>query len=42
MEFGVAELYGKTLHRRARALLDIAHPHFRAERERAAWERPLL
>lgn len=30
-EFGVAELRGKTVRARARALLDIAHPEFRAE-----------
>ncbi len=41
-EFGVAQLYGKTLRQRARALIDIAHPHFRAQLERAAAERKLL
>jgi 4-hydroxybutyrate CoA-transferase len=41
-EFGVAELYGQTLRRRARALINVAHPRFRAELERAAWERHLL
>ena len=41
-EFGVAELYGKTLRQRAQALINIAHPRFRAELERAAWERHLL
>ena len=41
-EFGVAELYGKTLRQRARALIAIAHPCFRAELERAAWERHWL
>jgi acyl-CoA hydrolase len=41
-EFGVADLYGKTLRARARALIAIAHPGFRAELERAAWERHLL
>jgi acyl-CoA hydrolase len=41
-ECGVAELYGKTLRQRARALIDLAHPRFRAELERAAWERHLL
>jgi acyl-CoA hydrolase len=25
-EYGIADLYGKTLHERARALLEIAHP----------------
>jgi 4-hydroxybutyrate CoA-transferase len=28
-EFGVAQFYGKSLHQRARALIDIAHPQFR-------------
>ena len=41
-EFGVAPLYGKTLRQRARALIDIAHPQFRASLERAATERNLL
>jgi len=41
-EFGVAELYGKTLRQRAQALMNIAHPRFRAGLERAAWERHLL
>ncbi|MFC1886128.1 acetyl-CoA hydrolase/transferase family protein [Thermodesulfobacteriota bacterium] len=30
-EFGVAELWGKTLRQRARALIEIAHPDFREE-----------
>ncbi len=30
-EFGVAELYGKTVRQRTQALIDIAHPEFRAE-----------
>ncbi len=30
-EFGVAELYGKTIRQRARALINIAHPQFRDE-----------
>ncbi len=37
-EFGVANLYGKTIRQRARALVDVAHPDFRAELERAAGE----
>jgi acyl-CoA hydrolase len=41
-EFGVAQLYGKTLRQRARALIDIAHPQFRDSLERAARERKLL
>lgn len=35
-EFGVAELYGKTLGQRARALIAIAHPAFREELTAAA------
>ena len=39
-EFGVADLYGKTVRQRARALIDIAHPSFREElEERAAREK---
>ncbi|MBN2570736.1 MAG: acetyl-CoA hydrolase/transferase family protein [Ignavibacteriales bacterium] len=30
-EFGVAQLYGKTIHERARALINISHPNFRDE-----------
>jgi acetyl-CoA hydrolase len=30
-EYGVAELYGKTIRQRAQALIDIAHPQFRDE-----------
>jgi 4-hydroxybutyrate CoA-transferase len=41
-EFGVAQLYGKSLRQRARALIDIAHPRFREALERAAQERYLL
>ncbi len=37
-EFGVADLYGKNLRQRARALIDIAHPRFREEQ--AAWKIP--
>jgi len=35
-EFGVAQLRGKTARQRAQALIDIAHPHFRAELRAAA------
>jgi acetyl-CoA hydrolase len=35
-EYGVADLYGKTLRQRARALIDIAAPEFRAELEQKA------
>jgi acetyl-CoA hydrolase len=35
-EFGVADLFGKTLRERARALISIAHPSFQDELERTA------
>jgi acyl-CoA hydrolase len=38
-EHGVADLYGKNLRERARALIDIAHPDHRETLERAARER---
>ena len=34
-EYGVADLYGRTLHERARALIRIAHPEDRESLERA-------
>jgi acetyl-CoA hydrolase len=37
-EHGVANLYGKTIRQRARALIDIAAPEFRAELEQKAIE----
>ncbi len=37
-EYGVADLHGKTIRQRARALIDIAHPEFRAELEQKAIE----
>jgi 4-hydroxybutyrate CoA-transferase len=37
-EHGVASLYGKTLRQRARALIDVAAPEFRAELEQKATE----
>ncbi|MBV6395722.1 MAG: Butanoate coenzyme A-transferase [Anaerolineales bacterium] len=37
-EYGVAELYGKTIRQRARALIAIAHPQFREQLEREAVE----
>jgi 4-hydroxybutyrate CoA-transferase len=37
-EFGIADLYGKTIRKRARALIDVAHPQFREELEKAAHE----
>jgi len=38
-EYGVADLYGKSLKQRARLLIDIAHPNHRESLERAAFER---
>jgi len=38
-EYGVANLYGKNLRQRARALIDIAHPDHREALEKAALER---
>ncbi len=37
-EFGIADLYGKTIRQRAKALIDVAHPQFREELEKAAHE----
>jgi acetyl-CoA hydrolase len=37
-EFGIAELYGRSIRQRARALIDIAAPEFRAELEDKAIE----
>jgi 4-hydroxybutyrate CoA-transferase len=37
-EFGVADLYGKTIRQRARQLINIAHPDFRADLEKQASE----
>jgi 4-hydroxybutyrate CoA-transferase len=41
-EYGVAELYGRSVAERARALIAIAHPDFRDDLERAAREHPTL
>jgi acetyl-CoA hydrolase len=41
-EFGIADLHGKTLRERARALIEIAHPKFREELEQGARKRRLL
>lgn len=41
-EYGVAELFGKSLRERAQALIGIAHPNFREELSQAAYERGLL
>jgi acetyl-CoA hydrolase len=35
-EHGIADLYGKSLRQRARALIAVAHPQFREELEKAA------
>lgn len=37
-EYGVADLYGKTIRQRAQALIQVAHPDFREELTRAAKE----
>lgn len=37
-EYGVADLYGKTIRQRAKALIDVAAPEFRAELEQKAIE----
>ncbi len=41
-EFGVAELWGRNLKQRAKALINIAHPNFRESLEREARERHLI
>ncbi len=41
-EYGIADLYGKSLRERAEALIGIAHPDFREELEAAARRRNLL
>ena len=41
-EHGIANLYGRSLRERARQLIDIAHPDFREQLERAAAARKLL
>jgi acyl-CoA hydrolase len=38
-EYGVANLYGKTLDQRAKALINIAHPDYRESIEKAYFER---
>lgn len=37
-EYGIADLYGKTLRERVKALINIAHPKFRDDLERKALE----
>lgn len=41
-EYGIAQLYGKTLRERARALIGIAHPAFRANIENECLSLPWL
>ena len=41
-EFGVASLHGRSLQLRAKEMLNIAHPDFHEELERAARERNLI
>ena len=37
-EYGVADLYGKTIRQRAQLLIKIAHPDFRKDLEKQAKE----
>jgi acyl-CoA hydrolase len=37
-EYGVADLYGKSIRQRAQQLINIAHPVFRADLEKQAQE----
>jgi len=41
-EYGIADLYGKTMRERAQALISIAHPDFREELTKAAYEAHLF
>lgn len=41
-EHGVAQLFGKNLRERAKALIAVAHPDFREDLSRAARERGIL
>jgi len=38
-EFGVANLYGRNMRQRARALIEVAHPDHREDLEKAAFDR---
>ena len=38
-EYGIANLYGKNMRQRAKALIEIAHPNHREELERQAFDR---
>jgi acetyl-CoA hydrolase len=41
-EYGIADLFGKTVRQRVRALIEIAHPDFREDLERFATEQRYL
>ena len=41
-EYGVVNLKGRSVAERAKALIGIAHPDFRADLERAAYEHRLI
>ena len=41
-EYGIAELHGKSIRQRAKALIGIAHPNFREQLERYAYEQKYL
>jgi acetyl-CoA hydrolase len=41
-EYGVADLYGKTIRQRTKVLIEVAHPSFREELERYATDRKYL
>lgn len=38
-EYGAVNLHGMSMEKRAKALIQLAHPNFREELEKAAWER---
>lgn len=37
-EYGIADMFGKSVRERVKALIEIAHPNFREELERYAYE----
>jgi acyl-CoA hydrolase len=41
-EYGIANLKGRSVAERARAMIGLAHPDFRADLERAAHEHRLV
>ena len=41
-EYGIVNLFGKNTQQRAKALIELAHPSFREELTKVAWERKLL